>query len=117
MVTPERELLVEHLLRCVEQIPAGHVAAYGVIGRVVGLGARQVGKFMSHWASDVPWWRVTNASGELPGPLLERALPHWKHESIVLRPDARGCHYRQHRVDEATLAAAYSKAVADLPPM
>ena len=113
----DHELLVEHVLRCVEQIPAGRVAAYGVIGRVVGLGPRQVGQLMSRWARDVPWWRVTNAVGELPPPLLERALPYWHAEGIELRPDGRGCRYRVYGVDEDALAVAYATAVADLPPL
>ncbi|WP_293694502.1 MGMT family protein [uncultured Agrococcus sp.] len=113
----DRELLVEHVLRCVEQVPAGRVVAYGVIGRVVGLGPRQVGQLMSRWARDVPWWRVTNAAGELPPPLLERAQQHWREEGVLLRPDGRGCRYRVYGVDEDALAADYAAAVADLPPL
>ena len=75
--TADRELLIEHVLRCVEQVPVGHVAAYGVIGRIVSVGPRQVGQLMHRHGDGVPWWRVTSASGELPPGILARALPHW----------------------------------------
>ena len=52
-----RELELERVLRCVELVPAGRVAAYGAIAAICGTGARQVAACMSRWAHDVPWWR------------------------------------------------------------
>ena len=44
-------------------IPAGSVAAYGGIGRALGIGPRQVGRAVSLLEDDVPWWRVVRADG------------------------------------------------------
>ena len=105
------------MLRCVEQVPAGRVAAYGVIARIVGMGPRQVGALMHRHGSAVPWWRITNAAGDLPPGILERALPHWERERITVKPNGRGCRYRDHAADTDAVAADYAAAVADLPPL
>ena len=49
----------------VAQIPAGRVASYGQIARIVGCGARVVGYAMAALpaGSDVPWHRVINSRG------------------------------------------------------
>ena len=44
-------------------IPTGCVAAYGEIGRALGINARQVGRAVSLLEDDVPWWRVVHADG------------------------------------------------------
>ncbi|MGO2362615.1 MAG: MGMT family protein, partial [Brachybacterium tyrofermentans] len=79
------DVTVERVLRVVEAIPAGRVAAYGEVGAIVGVGPRLVGRIMRTWGSDVPWWRVTNASGDHP--LLARALPYWETEGITVKPN------------------------------
>ena len=67
--SPKAESLLERILAAVRAILPGSVATYGDIARAVGSprAARQVG-----WAlaglesdSDVPWWRIVNASGAI----------------------------------------------------
>lgn len=45
----------------------GKVASYGQIAALAGYPgrARQVGKALGSSPSDVPWWRVLNASGQI----------------------------------------------------
>ena len=108
------EVVVERVLRAVEQVPPGRVASYGLIGDVVGVGPRLVGRVMSEWGSSVPWWRVTNAAGDLPGPLLERARHHWAQEGIAVKAGGQGCRVDEHRCDVEQLRVDYAQAVADL---
>lgn len=110
-----QELVVERVLRCVELVPAGRVASYGTIGKMCGVGPRQVGRIMQRYGSDVAWWRIVSAAGELPPPLLKRALPRWEAEGIVLQPHGRGCSYRTFAVDAGALERAWRAATADLP--
>lgn len=109
------DIAIERVLRTVEAIPAGRVAAYGQIGAIAGVGARQVGSIMRHWSSGTPWWRVVNSAGLLPAPLLERALPHWAEEGIAVRPDGRGCRIGQHQADLERLRREARASWAQLP--
>lgn len=113
----DRELVVEHVLRCVEQIPVGRVASYGAIASIVGIGPRQVGSIMRHYGRDVPWWRVTNHAGDFSGGLLARALEHWDREDIEVKPNGLGCRYSRYAVDQDQLAQAYRSAASDLPAL
>lgn len=106
---------MERVLLAVEQIPAGRVAAYGVIARLAGTGPRQVGRIMREYGAFVPWWRVTSAAGDLPPTLLATARPHWDAEGIAVKPNGRGCSYAHHAVDENELVAAVHAALAALP--
>lgn len=115
--TADTELLTEHLLRCVEQVPPGRVAAYGVIGRIIGIGPRQVGALMRQYGAGVPWWRITTAAGDLHPDILQRALPHWRSEGIDVRPDGRGCSYADYGIDPDAVAGDYRAAVSDIPPL
>lgn len=109
------DLTVERVLRTVEAIPAGRVAAYGQVGAVAGIGARLTGRIMATWGGGVPWWRVTDASGRLPAPLLARARPLWEAEGIPLAPTGHGCAIRRCGADLGQLAADAHAAWADLP--
>ena len=72
------------IYRVVRHIPKGRVATYGVVARLAGRpgAARTVGWALSALAedSDVPWWRVLNASGRISlagqhhGAVVQRAL-------------------------------------------
>lgn len=115
MVDPE--LLVERVLRAVELVPTGQVASYGDIGSVCGVGPRQVGRVMSQWGSDVAWWRITNAAGDLPAALRTSAFAHWRDEGIAVKPNGLGCRIANHRTDLADLAVRWQAAIADLPPV
>ena len=106
------ELLVERVLRAVEQVPPGRLVTYGDIGRVVGVGARQVGTIMRHWGSNVAWWRVVNASGALPSHLRDEAAALWAGEGIVAG-SGQGF-LERYRVDRAQLGADWARACADL---
>lgn len=108
------DLLVERVLRAVEQVPAGRVVSYGDIAALVGTGPRQVGAVLSRWGGNVAWWRVTNRAGELPTDLLTRARPHWDQEGIEVRPDGRGCRFATYRADLGRLAEDYARAVQGL---
>lgn len=109
------DVVVERVLRAVEQVPAGRVVSYGDLADLVGTGPRQVGRVMRHWGGNVTWWRVTTRDGDLAGELLERALPHWEREGIEVRAPGRGCRFAQHRADLARLAEDYARATRDLP--
>lgn len=82
------ELRCERILRVVECVPAGQVATYGDVGAVVGESPRLVGRVLATWGSNVPWWRICNARGEIPGH-LEQAYSHWQDEDTPLRADGR----------------------------
>lgn len=106
------DLWTERVLVCVELVPCGRVAAYGDIGGIVGRGPRWVGRVLAEHGADVPWWRVPNAAGRFPEPLLHRAYDHWRAEGIALTADGRGCRIAAHRADLMALAAAYERRMA-----
>jgi len=110
------DLLVEHVLRAVEAVPPGRVTTYGAIAALIGGTARQVGAVLRHYGSNVAWWRVVNAAGQLPTHLHDQVRPHWAAEGIAWASSRRGCALAAHRVDEAAWAAAYAGATRDLPP-
>ena len=71
----------EAVLALARAIPAGQVATYGDLARLVGSGGpRQVGQVMSRYGSGVPWWRVLRASGRPPVGHEELALEHYRVE-------------------------------------
>lgn len=118
------DVRVERILRAVECVPEGRAATYGLIGRVVGEVPRVVGYTMSRWGSNVPWWRIVNAQGVIPGHEA-KAVPHWEREGLLNRdgggPVTSGA-ASGHRVrlgevlaDEDMLAQAWAEAVAGLP--
>ena len=106
------DLTVEKVLRVVEAIPPGTVAAYGEVGAVVGVGPRLVGRILRTWGAGVPWWRVTSADGDHP--LLARALPHWEAEGIAVKPNGRGCRMAEFGADLDRLRAAAAPSLAEL---
>ncbi|NHI18697.1 MGMT family protein [Phycicoccus endophyticus] len=109
------DLVVERVLRAVEQVPRGRVVSYGDLAALVGIGPRQVGSVMRAYGGNVTWWRVTNASGDLPVPLRERARQAWAQEGILVKPNGRGCAIARYRADLGALALAYERVCADLP--
>ncbi|WP_404383724.1 MGMT family protein [Knoellia locipacati] len=107
------ELTIERVLTLVELVPRGRVVSYGDLGGIVGIGPRQVGSFMSQHSDGLPWWRVTNASGDLPRDLLDRARPHWADEGILVKRNGLGCRIADYRADLEALATAYRVRIAD----
>lgn len=108
------EVLVERVLRAVEQVPRGRLVAYGDIAALVGTGPRQVGAIMRHWGGNVTWWRVTNSYGDLPEHLRDEARERWAAEGILMKRNGRGAPMREYRADLAILAADWERACADL---
>lgn len=107
-------LRTEKVLRAVELVPRGQVVAFGQLGAVVGVGARQVGQVLANHGRAVAWWRVVSASGALPAHLLPEARAHWHVEGIALRRDGNGCRIADHGCDLDALATAWQEAAADL---
>lgn len=108
------DLLVERVLRAVEQVPRGRVVSYGDLAALVGVGPRFVGRVMSTYGSNVTWWRVTQAGGDLPPDLLDEARERWAAEGILLKRDGRGCRIAEYRADLRQLADDYVRVTADL---
>ncbi|MGO1200392.1 MAG: MGMT family protein [Dermabacteraceae bacterium] len=106
------DLTVERVLRVIEAIPPGRVAAYGEVGAIVGVGPRLVGRILREWGSSVPWWRVTNSSGDHP--LLARARPHWETEGIAVKPNGRGCRMSEFGADLEALREASAPPLAGI---
>ena len=109
------DLVVERVLRAVEQVPRGRVVSYGDLASLVGIGPRLVGSIMKAYGGNVTWWRVTNSYGDLPEPLLDRASETWAEEGILVKKNGLGCRIADYRADLDALAAAYERVVADLP--
>lgn len=57
------------LYKLVAEIPAGQVATYGQLAKIVGCGPRQVGQALGaldgKTAKKVPWHRVVNSQGKI----------------------------------------------------
>ncbi|QIK72686.1 cysteine methyltransferase [Propioniciclava coleopterorum] len=100
----------DRVVLAVSLVPAGRVASYGDIGRLTGVGPRQVGAILRDTDVEVPWWRILGHDGVLAP--LARARPHWDAEGIEVRPNGRGCRIRAHRADLADLATEYLLAAA-----
>ena len=74
-----QESLIYEILSAVSEIPAGRVASYGQVARLIGRekNARLVGKVLSlsEYYGDYPCHRVVNSVGRLaPGFFEQRAL-------------------------------------------
>lgn len=108
------ELLLEKVLRAVEQVPPGQVATYGDIAELVGIGPRHVGNVLSRFGSGVSWWRVVNAHGRLPIHVLPEARQRWAAEGIQQRDDGTGCALSSCRAEPGELSRRYARAVLDL---
>jgi alkylated DNA nucleotide flippase Atl1 len=58
---------------------------YGDVAAALGSrAARAVGTVMSHYGSDVPWWRVVRASGHPAAGHAARALERYRAERTPL---------------------------------
>lgn len=85
---------ISRVLEVVESIPPGRVMAYGDVAAAIGSrAARAVGTVMSHYGSDVPWWRVVRASGHPAIDHETQALQHFRAEGTPLKW-SRGGAYR-----------------------
>ncbi len=77
------EALIYEILSVVEEIPAGCVATYGQIARLIGRdrNARLVGKVlgMAEYYGEYPCHRVVNHAGRL--------VPGWREQEYLLRQE------------------------------
>jgi alkylated DNA nucleotide flippase Atl1 len=79
--TDETPEFVRLVLGVVAGIPDAKVMTYGDIAEFLERGtARQVGAVMAGYGSEVPWWRVVNASGQLPEHLRGEAAANYLSE-------------------------------------
>jgi len=77
---------VSRVLEVVESIPEGRVMTYGDVAAAIGSrAARAVGTVMSHYGSDVAWWRVIRASGHPAAEHEARALEYYRAESTPVK--------------------------------
>lgn len=92
-MTPFRRAVLEIVAR----IPSGKVTSYGAVAAMAGQprAARGVGWIMNRLPpdSELPWWRVVNASGglstyKLPGPTGPLQRARLEAEGVVF--DAEG---------------------------
>ncbi len=104
------DFAIERVLLAADLVPSGRVACYGDLGRVAGVGPRVVGAILRERGSEVAWWRIVNASGELPVHLLPEAREHWDAEEIAWS-DGR-VRLREFRFGLTALADAYAAASA-----
>lgn len=82
---------VEAVLAVVELVPSGTAVAYGDVAELLGSGGpRQIGRVMSHYGSDVPWWRILKSNGQAPEGHEARALRHYLAEGTPLLGDHEG---------------------------
>lgn len=78
------ELSDSVLLAC-EAIPAGQVATYGDLGRVVGCGPRLVARVLATSGGQSCWWRVVRADGSIAEHLVREATPLLAAEGVAVR--------------------------------
>lgn len=97
-------------------VPPGRIVAYGDIAALLQMSPRAVGRAMAtHSGDDVPWWRVTNAAGDLPPHLRDEAFARYRDEGIPIRPNGRGAAIRRRRADLPALADAAEAVFGPLP--
>lgn len=76
----------EAVFDVVESIPPGRVSTYGAIGRLVGVGPRQVARALSSGGGGaVPWHRVLRADGTAAEPVRVRQLELLAAEGVPMR--------------------------------
>ena len=69
------------VLDVVERIPPGRVMTYGDVAEYLGTGTgRTVGTVLRRYGSEVPWWRVVQASGRPAEPHVQDALARLSRE-------------------------------------
>lgn len=103
---------VDRVLLAADLVPPGKVVSYGDIAELVGTSARRVGRIMAEHGHDVCWWRVVNASGDLPAGLRGSARRQWEAEGTPVKGSGAGCRIGACRADPTAWAAAYRRESA-----
>ncbi|MCD7101925.1 MGMT family protein [Pseudoclavibacter sp. 13-3] len=76
----------EEVFALVSMIPTGCVLSYGDVAGLLGSrAARAVGRVMRDSGSELPWWRVVSARGDLPAALAAQARRHYSREQTPMR--------------------------------
>ncbi|WP_307781291.1 MGMT family protein [Agilicoccus flavus] len=101
-------------------VPPGRLVSYGDIGALLELSPRAVGRAMAtHEPApgepEVPWWRVTNAAGDLPPHLRDEAFARYRDEGTPIRASGTGAAIRTHRADLPAWADAAQDLLGPLP--
>ena len=86
------EAFIDAVLSAVEEIPAGRVASYGQLARLIGRdkNARLVGRVLSmaQFYGDYPCHRVVDHAGR-PAPGFPEQVPRLLAEGVPLSPNGR----------------------------
>ncbi|WP_370894647.1 MGMT family protein [Janibacter sp. GXQ6167] len=107
--------LAEQVHAVVRLIPPGRVVSYGDIAALLGIGPRQVGQIMAKGATDLPWWRVTSASGDPPRHLREAACAHFAEEGMEVKRNGLGVSIARYRADLPQWADDAEATLGPLP--
>lgn len=104
------------LYEVVRLVPPGRVVTYGDLATLFDIGARTAGRHMAYNPhTDLPWWRVVNASGRLPKTLSAHALTQWRTEGTPLNRTGSGVAIRLAHADLPALAEVLERALGPLP--
>ncbi len=110
MSSADAESVADLVVRAVECVPSGRVVSYGDVAELVGTSPRRVGTVLAQAGFEVPWWRVVNASGQLPAHLMDHARHHWRIEGTPMTE--RGVDMAAARTALEDLARDYALAVS-----
>lgn len=85
----DRKSLHSRIYELVDQVPAGRVATYGQIAKIVGCGARVVGYALASLPIGRPlcWHRIVNARGEIS--LRSSGDSHSRQRSLLSKEGVR----------------------------
>lgn len=96
---------VQRAREVIASIPAGEVMTYAEIGRLVGLGPRQVGRVVSQLGDHDPWWRIIYADGSPATCHDAQAQSLLRSEGVAFRNGRVDLHRRDTPTTSAQLAA------------
>jgi methylated-DNA-protein-cysteine methyltransferase related protein len=70
----------------VRSVPPGTLLTYGEVAAEAGRpgAARAVGRILSEYGSDLPWWRIVPASGRLAPHLAQRQGDALRAEGVAV---------------------------------
>jgi methylated-DNA-protein-cysteine methyltransferase related protein len=74
--------LGDSILLAVSSIPAGRLATYGDLGKVVGCGPRLVARVLANSDGSTCWWRVVRADGSIAEHLVGEAAKRLAEEGV-----------------------------------
>lgn len=75
----------DSVLLAVAAIPAGQVATYGDLGKIVGCGPRLVARVLATSGASSSWWRVVRADGSIADHLVSEASVRLARDGVMVR--------------------------------